>query len=110
MSTQAYAGTMTTGSVVEQVAKETRAATHEAVQTKVTAPGATASVVCGVCGLILFGLILGGVAISKAAAAKKLIEDHPDQYDGGGLASVGMVLGVLDIIGAVVALFVILAK
>ena len=105
---QAYAGTMAADQVVEQTAEVAQAETQ--VQAKATAPGAVAAVVCGVIGLFVAGLIFGCIAIGKASAAKKLVEEHPDQYTGGGLATTGMVLGVIDLIGVVVALIVIMGK
>lgn len=99
---QAYAETMAAAAVTEHSGEE--------VQAQVTAPGATASVVCGVIGLFLFGIILGCVAIAKANSAKKLLAEHPDRYSGGGKATTGLVLGVVDIVGAVVGLIALMAK
>jgi ABC-type phosphate transport system permease subunit len=98
---QANAGTMTMGT----------AAAHAPAtdQAKATAPGATASVVCGILGFFIFGFILGPVAIGKANAARKQIAAHPDRYTGEGLATAGTVLGVIDIIGAVFAIMMMAA-
>ena len=101
---QAYAETMAADQVAEQVQAETQA------QAKATAPGAVASVVCGVIGLFVAGLIFGCIAISKAAKAKSALAEHPDQYTGGGMATAGMVLGVMDLIGVVFAVIVIMGK
>ena len=106
MNTQAYAGTMTVGTAMAEPAAQERAQAQE----KVTAPGAVASVVWGVLGFFLFGVILGCVAIGKSSAAKKLIEAEPDRYTGGGLATTGMVLGVIDLIGAVFTLLMFMTK
>ena len=103
---QTYTGTMAADQVVDQTAETTQAV----VQAKVTAPGATASVVCGVIGFFVAGLILGCAAIGQASAAKKLIEEHPDQYTGGGMATTGMVLGVIDLIGAAVTIVVMMSR
>lgn len=64
---------------------------------KVNAPGAVAALVCGIIGLFVCGLILGIVAITKANAAKRAIEGDPT-LGGGGMATAGMVLGVIDLI------------
>lgn len=69
----------------------------------VTAPGAVASLVWGLVGLVLFGMILGIIAITKAQAARKLIASSP-RYTGGGLAIAGMVLGIVDIVGWVLVI------
>ena len=105
---QAYAGTM----AVDQVAEQTVESAHPTVQVqaRATAPGAVASVWCGVIGFFLFGFILGPAAIANAAKAKTVLGEHPDQYDGGGLATTGMVLGVIDILGAVFGLVVMLSQ
>lgn len=99
---QAYSGTVTDVAVEERSQAE--------VQVKTMAPGATASVVCGVIGLFVFGIILGGVAIAKASAAKRLIAEQPDRYTGGGKATAGFVLGVIDVVGAVIGLIVLMSK
>ena len=105
---QAYAGTMAVDQVAEQAAEEIRPAAQ--VQAKATVPGATASVWCGVIGFFLFGFILGPAAIANAAKAKTVLAEHPDRYDGGGLATTGMILGVIDILGAVFGLVVMLSQ
>lgn len=106
---QAYAGTMTAG-VADMVVASPVEETHSVAQAKTVAPGAASSVVYGVLGLFLFGVILGLVAISKASAAKKLIAENPEQYTGGGRATTGMVLGVIDLIGAAVAFVIMMAS
>jgi RNA polymerase subunit RPABC4/transcription elongation factor Spt4 len=63
---------------------------------RVNAPGAVASMVYGLVGLFLFGMILGPVAIAKSNAAKREIAGNPT-YGGGGYATAGLVLGILDI-------------
>ena len=70
---------------------------------KVRAPGAVASLVCGIIGLFLFGVILGIIAISMSMKAKRAIAADP-MYGGGGLATAGLVLGIIDLIGFVVVL------
>ena len=66
---------------------------------------ATASLVCGIVGLILAGFILGIIAIVLASMAKKEIARTGQA--GGGLATAGMVLGIIDIaLGVVVAVAV----
>ncbi len=64
---------------------------------KVMAPGATASVVWGIVGIAVCGLIIGFVAINKSREARAHIEADP-RYEGEGIATAGMVLGVVDII------------
>jgi hypothetical protein len=64
---------------------------------KVNAPGAVQALVYGIVGLFICGIIAGPIAISKANQAKREIAGNPT-YGGEGLATAGMVMGVLDII------------
>ncbi len=48
-------------------------------------------------GIFCFGVILGPVAISKAVKAKKLINANP-RLGGSGMATAGMVIGILDLV------------
>jgi len=63
------------------------------------APGAVSSIVWGILGLFICGLIFGLLAISRANAAKKLVRGNPHLYTGDGLATFGLVLGVIDLVG-----------
>lgn len=69
---------------------------EEIAASKGTAPGAIASLVTGIIGLFLFGFILGWIAISNGRSAIRKIEADPD-YSGRGLATAGIILGVVDI-------------
>jgi len=71
----------------------------------INAPGATASLVYGILGLIICGVVFGPLAISKANAAKRSIAENPI-YGGGGMATAGMVLGIIDLIAwAIIVMF-----
>jgi hypothetical protein len=61
------------------------------------APGAVASLVFGIIGLFVCGIIFGPIAISKANQAKRDIAANPT-YGGGGLATAGLVMGIIDIV------------
>lgn len=61
------------------------------------APGAVASLVYGILGLFVCGVIFGLLAISKAREARQIIASDP-RYGGEGLASAGRVLGILDLV------------
>lgn len=63
---------------------------------KTTAPGAVASLVFGILGLFICGIIFGAVAISKADAAKKAIAANP-AYEGAGYATAGRILGIVSV-------------
>ena len=61
------------------------------------APGAVAALVCGIIGIVIYctGLILGIIAITQAKKAKEHIAMNPQLYGGGGMATAGMVLGII---------------
>lgn len=71
--------------------------------TKANAPGAVAALVYGLVGLVFCQIILGPVAIAKASSAKKAMADDPT-LGGDGLATAGMVLGIVDIVVFVIVL------
>jgi hypothetical protein len=70
---------------------------------KVNAPGAVASLVLGILSLLICGIIFGIFAISKSNEAKRAIAANP-AYGGAGLATAGLVLGIIGILGSVVLL------
>ena len=74
------------------------------------APGAVASMVCGIVGLIVCGIIMGIIALILGAQAKGHISRTPGQYGGSGMATAGIVLGILDIVFAIIALIIIIGS
>lgn len=70
---------------------------------KTNAPGAAKALWYGILGLFLIGFILGPKAIKSANAAHEAIARDPS-LGGGGMATAGKVLGVIDIILFVVGL------
>lgn len=72
---------------------------------KTNAPGAVKSLVFGIIGLFICGIIFGPLAISKANEAKTAMKTDPT-LGGEGLATAGMVLGVLAIIGWAIVLLI----
>jgi len=64
---------------------------------KINAPGAVASLVLGIIGLVLCGIVLGPLAIWQASSAKRAISGDPT-YGGGGMATAGMVLGIISVV------------
>jgi hypothetical protein len=70
---------------------------------KVNAPGAVASLVYGIIGLLFCGVIFGPIAIAKANKARSAMATNPT-YGGGGYATAGLVLGIVDLV--VFAVFV----
>ena len=66
---------------------------------KKRAEGAMASIVFGILGLFICGFVFGWMAISSANKAKAQIDADPDRYSGANLATIGLVMGVVDIAG-----------
>ncbi len=66
---------------------------------------AIGALVCGIISLILFGIILGVVAVVLGTMARKEIRENPN-LDGDGMALAGIITGA---IGAVLALVLIIA-
>jgi hypothetical protein len=54
--------------------------------------------VCGIVGLLCFGIILGAVALGLGLSAKKDIERSNGSVTGGGMATAGIVLGAISIV------------
>lgn len=71
-------------------------------------PGATAkrsngkaltSMILGICGLVLFGVILGVIALVFALIARNEIDaENPPTSRNRGQATAGLVLGIIDIV------------
>jgi hypothetical protein len=56
-----------------------------------------ASLVCGIVGFILLGVVLGAVALGLGYQARKNIKSSAGQLTGDGMALAGMILGAIDI-------------
>lgn len=65
-------------------------------------PRAIASLVCGIIGLLFFGILLGAAAVILGIQARNAIRSQPLQYKGDGLARTGLILGVVDIVAYIV--------
>jgi RING finger family protein/uncharacterized protein DUF4190 len=72
---------------------------------KTNAPGAVKSLVVGIIGLVVCGIVLGPIAISSANKAKEAMANDPS-LGGEGLATAGKILGVLDIVGFAIAILI----
>lgn len=68
-----------------------------------TSGKAIASLVCGIIGLLVAGIILGIVAVVLGVVAKREIDADP-QLKGDGLAIAGIVVGAIAFVLAVVIL------
>lgn len=60
---------------------------------------ATASLVLGLVGIVLFGMVLGILAIIFASIAKREINESPrGTFRNAGSATAGLVLGIIDLV------------
>ena len=68
---------------------------------QINAPGAVASLVLGiiatVIGTFFCGVVFGPLAIWQASTARRAIQSDP-MYGGGGMATAGMVLGIIGLV------------
>lgn len=64
---------------------------------KTNAPGAVQSLVFGIIGLLICGVVFGPLAIARSSSAKREIAMNR-AYGGGGLATAGLVLGIIDLV------------
>lgn len=64
---------------------------------QVNAPGAVASLVYGLIGMLFCGVIFGTLAIVKSREARAAIAFNP-RYSGGGMATAGLILGILGLV------------
>jgi hypothetical protein len=76
---------------------------YQSYQPKTTAPGAAASLILGLVGLPFCGVVLGPIAIITASSAKGHIRRNPQVFTGDGMATAGMILGIVDIIVHVIS-------
>ena len=72
---------------------------------KTNAPGAVQSMVFGIIGLLSCGVVFGPLAISRSSSAKREIAMNP-MYGGGGYATAGMVLGILDLVAFAILMMI----
>ena len=66
-----------------------------------TSPTAIASLVCSLVGLFLWGVVLGIVAICLGLSAKNHIKIFKNEK-GEGLATAGLIIGIIDVVFALI--------
>ena len=71
---------------------------------------ATGALVCGIVGLLLCGVVLGPVAIYLGTQAKKEIRSSDGRLKGEGLATAGIVMGIIALIGFIISVFYLAAR
>lgn len=72
---------------------------------KTNAPGAVQSMVFGIIGLLFCGVVFGPLAIARSSSAKREIAMNPT-YGGGGYATAGLVLGILDLVAFAILMMI----
>jgi hypothetical protein len=71
---------------------------------------AIVSLVCGIIGLFLCGVVLGPVAIYYGNQAKKEIRASGGRYTGEGFATAGIVLGIIAVVAFVIGLIYVISS
>jgi hypothetical protein len=71
---------------------------------------AIASLVCGIVGLLLFGIILGPLAFIFGLVAMNQINKSGGAQKGKGLAIAGVVFGAIALVGAIIFASIILGE
>lgn len=73
---------------------------------QINAPGAVGALICGILALTCCGAITGIPAILLGASAKRQIRENPGLYTGSGMATAGIVLGIISIAWTAIALLI----
>lgn len=73
-----------------------------------TSSKAVSSLVCGIVGILIFGIILGPIAIIVGMQAKSEINENPREIQGNCQATAGIIFGVVDIILWIILVILIL--
>ena len=87
---------VTTTTTTRSVAVPAGTSTH--VAHLQTLPQATTAMCLGIASLVVFGIILGPIAICIGISAKKTIQANPNKYMGEGQATTGIVCGSIAVI------------
>lgn len=87
---------VTTTTTTRSVAVPAGNSTHHAPLQ--TLPQATTAMCLGIASLVVFGIILGPIAICIGISAKKTIQANPNKYMGEGQATTGIVCGSIAVI------------
>lgn len=64
---------------------------------QVNHPRAIGALACAIVGFLVFGIILGVVAIVLAVQARRMIRERPLEFKGDGLAVAGLIIGIIDV-------------
>ena len=75
-----------------------------------TSSMAVASMVCGIVGILVFGIILGSLAIIFGVIAMNRINEKPLEWEGRGMAKAGIICGVIGIVLNIVWLAIVISN
>ncbi len=75
----------------------------------VNAGKATGALVCGIVGLFFCGVILGPIAIYLGMTAKREIQESGGRLKGSGMATAGIVLGIIALVTFVLSVILLVA-
>ena len=75
-----------------------------------TSGKAIASLVCGIIGIFVVGIVLGPIAICLATAAKNEIKARPNELKGECVATGGLVTGIVGFILSIIWILVIIGS
>jgi hypothetical protein len=64
--------------------------------------------VCGIVGLLVFGVVLGPLAIIMGAVAINNIKEKPQELQGLGMAKAGIICGIIAVVIWIVVLILVL--
>lgn len=59
---------------------------------------AIASMVCGIIGLLIFGIILGPIAIGLSICAQQKMKNRPNEVGGKCQAQAGLIMGIIAVV------------
>ena len=85
------------------------------METKQTLPNSAATLVLGICSLVLgfflFGFILGIIGLSISGKSKRLYLQSPNDYSGYGALNAGRIMSLIGVIlGAILILYMLIAE
>ena len=106
MSTPTASASMTNSKPTASIAMGS-AVSPTQVKPKTSALAVT-SMVCGIVGLVIFGIVLGPLAIIFGAIATNRINEKPQELEGLGMAKAGIICGIIAVVLWIVILIFIL--
>jgi hypothetical protein len=69
---------------------------------------AIGGLVCSIIGLFIAGIILGTIGIVSGSVGLSKVKKHPEKYTGKGTAIASLIIGIVAVVGAIVAIAILL--